>query len=257
MAEEGMQPGWKHRPGATFPVRRLPELDARLLTAYEMIPCSALCADIGADHGRLSAALLASGRAQEMLVADISPKALARAEQRLTALGLASYATFAVADGLDALGDRQADAICILGMGGETVAGILCRGRERLGNAELVLSGQTELPALRQAVNTVGYRLREERAVLDGRRNYILMRATRAEPSEPADTERELWLGKCLLETLPPQWKPMLERRERMLANACGAMRQADLDKDRQRLAEALRELGYIRETLARYGGQG
>ena len=56
-------------------------------------------ADIGADHGRLSAVMLLSG-ARSALVADISAAALEKARKRLHALGLDNRATFAVADGL-------------------------------------------------------------------------------------------------------------------------------------------------------------
>ena len=59
-------------------------------------------ADIGADHGRLSAVLLLRG-ARRALVADVSAAALEKARGRLCALELDSRVTLAVADGLAAL----------------------------------------------------------------------------------------------------------------------------------------------------------
>ena len=78
-------------------------LDSRLHSALLLAQPCGVCADIGADHGRLSAALLQSGRAKQVLVADVSAPSLNKAKILLGGLGLSDRATFAVADGLRAL----------------------------------------------------------------------------------------------------------------------------------------------------------
>ena len=55
-------------------------LDSRLQAALLLTQPCGVCADIGADHGRLSAALLQSGRAKQVLVADVSAPSLNKAK---------------------------------------------------------------------------------------------------------------------------------------------------------------------------------
>lgn len=238
--------------------KRAPKLSARLEAAVALAEQCAVGADIGADHGRLSAALIMRGIARRMLIADVSEKALQKARLCIGRLGLERQAVFAVADGLDALDavpDEPVDTAFILGMGGETVSGILLRGRDRLRGATLILSAQTDLALLRQTLCDIGYRARREEVVLDGGRYYILMKCQPARPDEPVYTEEELWLGASLLKALPPLWQPVLVRRKRLLEQATAAMRDAALDKDAQRLEAFERELGYVTRALARYEG--
>ena len=229
-------------------------MDDRLAAAYDMVPPCGICADIGADHGKLSAALLGEGKAGHMLVSDISEKALAKARKLLGYLRLADRATFAVADGLQglsALKGQAVEAVCILGMGGDTIGGVLLEGKERLCGATLILGAQTELPAVRNALCAIGYRLREERIAEASGRYYLLMKATPALAGEAAYTKQELLLGPCLLQTLPAQWRPVLERREQLLETAEAALEQSSSERSEARLAEVKRELAYVRGALA------
>ncbi len=231
---------------------RVPALDARLRAAADWVaPCDT-CADIGCDHGRFGAVLLWENRCRRLLAADVSEQSLGKAKARLTRLGLGDRTVFAVADGLnalDALPEGRADTVCILGMGGETVAGILNRGAGRLNGAALIVGAQTELPLTRNAIQQSGYRLADERVVDADGRLYLLMRALPAPEGFAPYTHRELLLGPCLLKTLPLSWRPWLCRRERLLADAARALRAAGRDADR--LAAAEEELLYTKEALA------
>ena len=232
-------------------------LDERLQAAFDMVPPCRVCADIGADHGRLSAVLLLKERVQHMLVADLSPQSLAKARNRLENLRLEHRATFAVADGLaalEALPAARADAVCILGMGAETLAGILIRGREKLLGATLVLGAQTKLPLLRQAVVEVGYRIREERPARSLGRWYLLMRAAPALRGEADYGAKELFVGPCLLRDKPPQGKAFLLQRKQLLLTRTQAIKQAGQDKDKQRLARLNSELWHLENALLEDG---
>ncbi len=239
-------------PGKRAP--RPPLLDARLRAAADWVDPCGVCADIGCDHGRLGAALLTENRCQTLLAADVSEKALGKAKARLNGLGLASRTVFAAADGLaalDALPDGRADTVCILGMGGETLAGILARGQSRLQGATLVLGAQTELPLLRKALYDIGYRLAAEHVAQADGRLYILMLAVPAPEGAPQPTERELLLGPCLLRDLPPAWAGWLRHRQALLQKAVGAMRSARAEAPADRLAALELELSMTAEALA------
>ncbi len=234
--------------------RRAPILDGRLSAAMVLAGKVVCFADIGADHGRLSAVMLLEGGASRALVADVSEKALAKARNRLAGLGLADRAVFAVADGLDALEEFpcKVNVVFILGMGGDTISGILTRGREQLQGAALILGAQTELPAVRKTLCDIGYRLRREIIAHEAGRDYVLMRAEPSYPDEPAYTEAELLLGPVLLKDRPPEWLPVLRRHRRMLSQGVEAMKKARLEKDERRLAVFERELIYVDEELSR-----
>ena len=235
---------------------RLPEPDDRLLAAYELTPACAMAADVGADHGRLSALLLGRGRCGRMLVSDASEQALGKATRRLHSLELDGRCTFAVADGLDALtqlpeGSPTVQAYCILGMGGDTIAGILARGQARLEGATLVLGPHTETPLVRAQVAAMGYRLTDEKLARVGRYLYVLMRA---EPtSQPVRyTERELLLGPCLLQAPPPLMRPFAQRMLNNLQAYFDGVRRQPEAAETETYRRNLRFQAYARELLDR-----
>ena len=65
----------------------LPTLDARLTAAAELVLPGKPVADIGCDHGKLTAVLAASGKYPRVIGADLRPGPLAKAEQTLEHAG--------------------------------------------------------------------------------------------------------------------------------------------------------------------------
>lgn len=237
--------------------RRAPLLDGRLSAAMALAENMHIFADIGADHGRLSTVLLLQDEARRGLVADISPLALDKARTRIERMGLADRAIFAVADGLDALDallPEYADTIFVLGMGGDTVSNILLGGAPKLHGAALILGAQTEIPLVRRALLSIGYRIRREVIASENGRDYLLIRATPAQQGEAAYTEEEILLGPVLLKELPQSWLSVLKRRQRLLDQGIRAMQATALVKDADRLALFKREMGYVKQALAQLG---
>ena len=232
--------------------QRAPLLDERLEAAVAMaVPCR-ICADIGADHGKLSAAMLCRGLCQHMLVSDISDKALDKSRVLLGNLHLQDQATFAVADGLDGvkLLKEPLDTCFILGMGGETMAHILTQGKAVLHGAALILSPQTDIPLVRATLVDIGYRLRREEIIPSGKRHYVLMRAEPAAPGERVYTAKELILGPVLVRERPPAWEAYLRREEQYAITAVTAMEKASTNKDPERLAHFRGTLSLVQEAL-------
>ena len=60
----------------------LPTLDARLTAAAELVLPGKPVADIGCDHGKLTAVLAASGKYPRVIGADLRPGPLARSNRR-------------------------------------------------------------------------------------------------------------------------------------------------------------------------------
>jgi len=219
----------------------LPKLDERLQTAYDLFPTCEWAADVGCDHGRLPLHLLAADKAERMIVSDISPQALAKGKELISRWGYGHRAVFCAADGLNCL-DRTVEAVSILGMGGETIETILAKGKSRLKGACLILSGHTELEKIRQAVAGIDYHLAEERLCKAAGRLYVVMRA---EPGEKPMTEKELWLGPCLIREKQPLWPEYLAWRSRVAETALKAIRPDDPRGESLR-----RMLTYLREEM-------
>ena len=175
-------------------------LDERLSAAAELarealtgMECP-VAADIGCDHGFLTAKLLETVPNLTMLASDVSAPSLEKARRLLAARGLSGRATLAVADGLSAI-DRLVDAVMILGMGAGTILKIVSEGRDKIGGAALIVQANVDLPLLRGGLAELGFAVQKEIYCRAAGRHYVTMLA-RAGMVEMPD-ERHLTLGAC------------------------------------------------------------
>ena len=186
-------------------------VQARLAAAADLFPIVRTGADIGANHGLLACRLLRSGRARTMWVTDLSADALTAARQNIAAQGFTDQVRFSVGDGFSALGE-PVDAAAVLGMGGQTIDGILRTAPPDRLPDQLVLSAHTQQELVRRSLYDTGYGINEERIVLSGSRYYVLIRARRA-PGIPVPDGRLLFLGPCLTAQAGPLYRAYLDRR--------------------------------------------
>lgn len=100
-----------------------PRLDARLAAAFAYVRPGHAAADIGCDHGKLSAALAGSGRCPLVLACDLRPAPLEKA--RVTCAPYGDKVQCRLGSGLSVLQPGEADDIIIAGMGAETIIKIL------------------------------------------------------------------------------------------------------------------------------------
>ena len=175
-------------------------LDERLSAAAELAREALtgmerpVAADIGCDHGFLTAKLLETVPNLTMLASDVSAPSLEKAWRLLAARGLSGRATLAVADGLSAI-DRLVDAVMILGMGAGTILKIVSEGRDKIGGAALIVQANGDLPLLRGGLAELGFAVQKEIYCRAAGRHYVTMLA-RAGMVEMPD-ERHLTLGAC------------------------------------------------------------
>ncbi len=169
-------------------------LDNRLRSVFDLFPSCRLAADIGADHGKLALALVTQGKAERIMVTDISRDSLRKAEDLFAAHHASHLAEFLLGDGMTVL-PRTPDAVSVCGMGGKTISGILENGLRHIFGAELILSPHTEIPAVRRTVYRLGYHIADERCAAASRRFYIIIAA---KPGQEIISEEETELGPCL-----------------------------------------------------------
>jgi len=198
-------------------------LDERLSLAAALYqPCS-LGADIGTDHALLPCHLLQQDVCQRMILADVSDKALDHAHQQARRQHLTHRCLFACADGLDAL-TEPCGCVSVMGMGGETIAGILTRGKDKLHGAVLVLSAHTELHLVRKAVMDIGYHIVREELCRAAGRYYVVWRA---EEGPRALTDEEIRFGPMLQQGVSPHLPGYMAWRVNVLQDKLQGMRAA------------------------------
>ena len=226
-------------------------LDARLMAIAELAmqaveekahPC---VADVGCDHGYLTAYLLKTCPQMTALACDVSAPSLGKARRLMAKRGLTERVRFAVADGLAAI-DAPVDVIVLAGMGAETILSIVRAGRDRVGQAALIVQANTDLPMLRAGLAQMGFAARREVYVQAAGRRYVTMCMRAAQPRTL--TAREALLGAAAQGAQDAQqrayfaWQRDVRVREMQQA--------ATRSRAGERMAQNRQELTWISEAL-------
>ena len=157
----------------------LPTLDARLSAAAELVLPGKPVADIGCDHGKLTAVLAASGRYPKVIGADLRPGPLARAEQTLEHAGCKDRAELRLGDGLSVLSPGEVGTIVLAGVSAQTTWEILEQAPWvfTVGGLRLVMIPATRHSDLRRWLWEHGFELKADRPVQAAGRWYAVMAA--------------------------------------------------------------------------------
>ena len=231
------------------------QLSRRLRTIIEMTGPAETAADIGTDHGFVPIALLSEGRAARCIAADIRKGPLARAREHLDDEGLSGRCSVRLGPGLSVLERDEADVIVIAGMGGLLIREILNEGREKLGKVkQLVLSPQTEVTAVRETVEALGFYIADEAMVEEDGKFYVVISAKKADGGHSGMTARELKYGPVLLAERPEAFLSYLRfriRREEEILEKIRASESAENEAAAAAHEAELREIRGIIESTS------
>ena len=197
--------------------KRLEELYSVLL------PCKKF-ADVGCDHGYIAKAMIIGGKAEEVVVSDISAPSLKKAERLLSSIEGARFKAV-VCDGLDGV-DDDCDQVLIAGMGGELICDILT-GADFLPE-RIVLQPMKNADKVRKAVIKLGYRLIKDYTFKDGKYYDLLV----CERGEESYTDDEIEFGRDNLIEKGIAFKEVIKRKLSVLESAL----KAAGEEERQRL---------------------
>lgn len=178
-------------------------LDARLQSVAALVPPGCRAADIGSDHAYLAMALWQSGKVSRMIATDKHEGPCRAAQRTLAAAGLTADIPVRQGDGLSVLAPDEVDAVCIAGMGGALITGILAAAPEVMERLQrLILQPMNDAPILRRWLYEHDWHLAAEAlAEADGRLYEILA----AEPgAAPLPELGLLLIGPRLWEQKPP-----------------------------------------------------
>lgn len=152
---------------------RLGAIASAVLEAVSRIEAPRI-ADVGCDHGYLTAHLLQRCANLFVIASDVSAPSLEKARNLLGSKHMLDRAKLAVADGLSAI-DAPVDAIVIAGMGASTILKIVEEGRERVGDALLIVQANTDLPLLRAGLAKLGFAVDQELFTRAAGRLYVTL----------------------------------------------------------------------------------
>lgn len=100
-------------------------ISSRLRIISKLIFPTDVVADIGTDHGYISAELLKNNIAKKIIASDISTQSLQKAIDLIKKLDLSEKVDFRVGNGLEVLNPDEVDTLIIAGMGGKLISDIL------------------------------------------------------------------------------------------------------------------------------------
>ena len=149
-------------------------------------------ADIGCDHGRLACALAQSGAARRVIASDISAPSLEKARRLVALTGLEGVVSLRLGDGFSPVAPGEADAACLLGMGGTLMARLLERCAVPFnGASRIVFQPMRAAEDIRLWLYTHGCRMLDDRIVRESGRLYQVFMA--APPSDRCDPLPQGW----------------------------------------------------------------
>ena len=149
-------------------------MNGRLKILFNLIDSGKIFADVGCDHGKISKAVLDSGKFEKVIISDISAPSLEKAKTLLESYG--DKVTAIVSDGFENFNETPCQAI-IAGMGGEEIVKII-KSAKNLPNG-LILAPQKNNDKVRKAVIELGYKILKDFTFYSSGKFYDVIKAER------------------------------------------------------------------------------
>lgn len=168
-----------------FEKNNLPPISNRLTTVADMVPEGSKIADVGTDHGFVPIYLALSGRIEHAIAMDVRKGPLERATIHVEEYGLKDVIETRLSDGLEKLGQGEADTMICAGMGGPLMRRILeSNPPRRFGLKTLILEPQSEIMNFRIFLRENGYEITDEDFLLEDGKYYPVIKAVVVDNSD-------------------------------------------------------------------------
>ena len=161
------------------------QLSKRLSAIGEMVTEGNRLVDVGCDHGYLPVYLVMNHRIPGAIAADVGKGPLERAREHICRYHMQNYIETRLCDGLSGISVGEGDTLVIAGMGGPLMEKILSDNPEvRDSFQELILQPQSDIPHFRHFLMSNGYRITEEKMILEDGKFYPMMKAIRDQKAQ-------------------------------------------------------------------------
>ena len=154
----------------------LTALSRRLEAAAGCVPPGCRAADIGCDHGKLSA-YLATDLGCTVTAADLREGPLQKARELFAALGIEDRVQAVLSDGFEAV-EPPFDAAVIAGIGADNIIGIIDRCEYLKSGVRLVLVPASRHGLLRRYLCQSGFVIEKEIPICEAGHCYTVMQAS-------------------------------------------------------------------------------
>ena len=223
-----------------------PKLTKRLLLAAEYVRAGKKVADVGCDHGKLSAFLLISEKTPFVYATDIREKPLQKTENLLSGLDLDGRYCCIKTDGLNGIPAGAVDDIVMAGIGADVISHIISETDWiKNKNIHLVLVPASKRERLRRYIASEGFEIEREEAVSDHGHCYTVMSVYYTGQKRELSV-LEAWLGKIDIKTT--DGKEYLAQIEDRMRNVIEAVE--DINNEHRR--EAVRFMEELHDYCSR-----
>lgn len=175
----------------------IPVLDDRLAAAARLCRPGQPVADIGCDHGKLTAYLACTGLYPKVIGVDLRPGPLSKAALTIKSARCEDWVDLRLGDGLSVLAPGEAGTIVLAGVSAQTAIGILSAAPWVLApnGPRLVLVPATKHATLREWLYRSGFALAADEPVQAAGHWYAVIAADYT--GKPLQPER-ITLERCL-----------------------------------------------------------
>jgi tRNA (adenine22-N1)-methyltransferase len=150
-------------------------LGKRLETIVNFCSSARTIADIGCDHGQVTAELILQSKAYNVIASDISPQSLNKAVRLASTLNILPFISFREGNGFSTITKHDVvDSAVIAGMGGMEIIKIIKESKTRVD--ELVLQPMKNAVKLRGYLLQIGFRIIEDVVIKENGKFYIIMK---------------------------------------------------------------------------------
>lgn len=230
------------------------QLSKRLSAIGEMVTEGNRLVDVGCDHGYLPVYLVMNHRIPGAIAADVGKGPLERAREHICRYHMQNYIETRLCDGLSGISVGEGDTLVIAGMGGPLMEKILSDNPEvRDSFQELILQPQSDIPHFRHFLMSNGYRITEEKMILEDGKFYPMMKAIRDQKRNESWTPLEKMFGKYLLQEKNPVLQQFLQRELRIRQNILTKLQKAETEETKKRRNEVEEEKQLILAALNIY----
>ena len=166
-------------------------LGKRLETIVNFCSRTRTIADIGCDHGQITAELILQAKAYNVIATDISSASINKAVRLASSLNILPFISFREGDGFAPITKfDKVDSVVIAGMGGNEIIKILQESKTRVD--ELVLQPMTDAVKLRGYLLQIGFKIVEDVVIKEGDKYYTVIKV---KTGKMRITDLELYFG--------------------------------------------------------------